>query len=181
MGDSMSAQPLAGRVALVTGAAGSGIGKATAFRSARRRCERRPTDVDADRTERSVAELKAEVETPVLGLTLDVGNRDAVGAAFARASTELGVIDILVNNAAINQVEPTSEMTMETWDRTIVVDLTGPFQLMRLALPAMIRLVEASMPTSPRPRLHQPTRGVPLRGVQGGAALLDPHDRRRSG
>jgi 3-oxoacyl-[acyl-carrier protein] reductase len=145
VGNSLSDRPLEGRVALVTGAAGSGIGKATAFRLARDGASVALTDAHGDRTQRAAGELRELVSTPVLGLPLDVGDRDAVGAVFEQATSELGLIDILINNAAINQVEPTFQMSLEDWDQTIAVDLTGPFQLIRLALPGMIEARRGSI------------------------------------
>jgi NAD(P)-dependent dehydrogenase (short-subunit alcohol dehydrogenase family) len=141
----MGDRPLTGRVALVTGAAGSGIGKATAFRLARDGASVVLTDAHPDRALRSADELRDQVSTPVLALALDVGDRAAVAAAFAHATQEMGPIDILINNAAINQVQPAHKMALEDWDRTIAVDLTGPFQLMQLALPGMMEAGKGSI------------------------------------
>jgi NAD(P)-dependent dehydrogenase (short-subunit alcohol dehydrogenase family) len=143
--NSTNDQPLAGRVAFVTGAAGSGIGQATARRLAHDGAAVVLTDAHPGRTEKVAAELRAEVSTPVLGLPLDVGDRAAVAEVFNQATNELGLIDILINNAAINQVEPTFELSLEDWDRMIAVDLTGPFQLIRLALPGMIEARRGSI------------------------------------
>jgi 3-oxoacyl-[acyl-carrier protein] reductase len=131
-------RPLEGHVAFVTGAAGSGIGQATARRLAREGASVVVTDSHAERTRRVGEVLAGEVSTPVLALPLDVGDRRAVADVFAQATEALGTIDILINNVAINDVKPSVELTLDEWDRTIAVDLTAPFQLMQLALPGMI-------------------------------------------
>jgi NAD(P)-dependent dehydrogenase (short-subunit alcohol dehydrogenase family) len=113
-----------GRVALVTGAAG-GIG--------RRICERFVEQGAA------VAGLDlAEPEIPgVLGLVGNVTDRAAIDAAMARAERELGVVQLLVLNAGIFIVEPFESTTLDQWERTMAVNLTGPFLCAQRALPGM--------------------------------------------
>ena len=62
-------------------------------------------------------------------LVIEVDLRDvsAIRPAVARVEEELGAIDILVNNAGVNQVEPSMDVTLETWDRLNEVNLRAPF------------------------------------------------------
>lgn len=130
---------LRGKIAFITGAAGSGIGRATAFRLARDGASVIVTDIHAERTARTVNAIKEEIGAPVVGYTLDVSDRNAIEQVFSVASTDVGDIDILINNAAINAVEPVEAMTMRDWDTTLEADLRGPFDLIRRCLPAMKR------------------------------------------
>ena len=71
-------------------------------------------------------------------MALDVTDHDAVGEAVARTVEHTGRIDALVNNAGWSKIEPVAEMTLETWQRCLDVDLTGTFSCMRHVLPHMI-------------------------------------------
>ncbi|MBX5441380.1 MAG: SDR family oxidoreductase [Solirubrobacteraceae bacterium] len=112
------------RVALVTGGA-RGIGRAIAERL---------RDLGA---RVAVGDLRAPQIDGVLGLELDVTSEPGVEAAFARVESELGPPSILVLNAGIFVIEPFEETTLESWRRTIDVNLTGAFLCARRALPAM--------------------------------------------
>ncbi|GHG50113.1 3-hydroxybutyrate dehydrogenase [Streptomyces griseocarneus] len=119
---------LAGRTALVTGAAG-GIGAACALRLAAAGARVRALDRDAD----GLAELArraegagADVETEVL----DLGDLEAAEHAAAGA-------DILVNNAGIQLVRPIEDFPPDAFHRILTVMLEAPFRLLRGALPHM--------------------------------------------
>jgi len=61
-----------------------------------------------------------------------------VQAVIAEAAATKGRLDVLVNNAGWSKIEPVAEMSTETWQRRLDVDLTGTFVCMRAALPHMI-------------------------------------------
>jgi NAD(P)-dependent dehydrogenase (short-subunit alcohol dehydrogenase family) len=130
---------LHGRVALVTGAAGAGIGQSIA----RRLLTAGATVAVTDSHERRTCELVAELVTAfgaerVIGRVLDVADRSAIDDITADVAHEIGPIDILVNNAAINVLDATHEMDPDDWDRTIEVDLSAPWRLCRAVLPTML-------------------------------------------
>jgi NAD(P)-dependent dehydrogenase (short-subunit alcohol dehydrogenase family) len=113
-----------GRVALVTGG-GRGIGRSIA--ETLRDQGARVADGD----------LRAPEIDGVLGVELDVTSSDSVETAFSRIEAELGSIELLVLNAGIYIVEPFEDTSLESWRRTLEVNLTGAFMCARRALPAM--------------------------------------------
>jgi 3-oxoacyl-[acyl-carrier protein] reductase len=88
---------LAGKVALVTAAAGTGIGSATA----RRLLTEGATVVVSDAHERRLAETVEALGGDVLSVPCDVTNEEQVGALFAAALATHGRIDVVVNNAGL--------------------------------------------------------------------------------
>jgi len=116
---------------LVTAAAGSGIGSATA-----RRCvEEGATVMIADRHERRLAETAAELGVAsVLG---DVTDDASVREMFATAAGVLGGIDVVINNAGLGGTAEVHEMSDEQWATVLDVTLTGTFRCLRAALALM--------------------------------------------
>ena len=130
---------LTGRVALVTGAAGGGIGKATARRLLTEGASVVVTDVHERRTDETVAAFADEFgEQQVMGALMDAGDRDAVDRALAMVTERFGPVDVLVNNAAVNALNPVGDMSVADWDWALGVNLSGPWYLCRAALPAMV-------------------------------------------
>jgi NAD(P)-dependent dehydrogenase (short-subunit alcohol dehydrogenase family) len=111
-------------VAVVTGG-GRGIGRAVA------EMLRDQGALVAD------GDLQAPEVDGVLGVDLDVTSPDSIEAAFARIEHELGQVELLVLNAGIYVVEPFEETSLESWRRTLDVNLTGAFLCARRALPKM--------------------------------------------
>lgn len=128
---------LDGRVALVTGAAGAGIGQACARRLATDGAAVAVTDAHERRTGEVTEALRKELGDRVAGYVLDVADRAQCDAVIARVERELGPVDILVNNAAINVLGPVSGYDPADWDRVLEVDLTACFYLCRRVLPGM--------------------------------------------
>ena len=122
---------LTGKVVVVTAAAGTGIGFATA-----KRCKEEGAEVlvsDAhERRLRATAELLG-----VPGVVCDVTDQASVDALFERCVQELGRIDVLVNNAGLGGTVELVEMTDEQWLKVIDVTLTGTFRCTRAALRLM--------------------------------------------
>lgn len=133
----MASARLEGKVALITGAAGAGIGSATARRLAADGATIVVTDIHERRTNEVTQALQAAGATAI-GVPMDVADRAAVDRVVAAVLDQLGSIDILVNNAAINVLAEVHEMDPADWDRIIDVNLTGPWYLIRAVLPNMM-------------------------------------------
>ena len=127
-----------GRIALITGAAGAGIGQATARRLAAGGARVVVTDIHERRTHEVAARLAEEFPaTTVLGIPMDAGDRDQIDATIGRVADELGPVQILVNNAAINVVGSIFDYDPEHWDWCVRVNLSGPWYLCRAVMPLM--------------------------------------------
>jgi len=126
---------LTGRVALVTGG-GSGIGRAIAQALAGAGASvvvlaRRP-----DTLEETVAAI-AESGGQAAVVAADLARIDDLPAVAEEAAAPFGPPDILVNAAGVNLREAAEEVTPESWDRTLAVNLSVPFFLARALVPAM--------------------------------------------
>ena len=121
---------LEGRIALVTGGTG-GIGAATCARLAAEGARVAVADLDLDRSR----ELAAEIDG--LGVELDVRSTDSARAAVAAAESELGPLDVLVNNAGIADDDFFVRSTEDQWDRLIAVNVRGVLAVTHAVLPGM--------------------------------------------
>jgi glucose 1-dehydrogenase len=131
-------QPLTGQVALVTGAAsGIGAGVARALGAAGAAVVINYV-TNPGAAEAVAADIRA-AGAEALALQADVSNETEVREMFAKAAARLGPVDVLVNNAGLQQDAPVTEMTLAQWDRVIGVNLTGMFLCAREAAAAMIR------------------------------------------
>ncbi len=130
---------LTGRVALVTGGAGDGIGSATALRLARDGASVVIVDSHERRTQEVSERIAAETDARVLGMPGDIADRERMDEILASIEELLGGVDILVNNAALNVLGDVVDLDMADWDRVMDVDLTACFYLIRQCLPAMMK------------------------------------------
>jgi NAD(P)-dependent dehydrogenase (short-subunit alcohol dehydrogenase family) len=125
-----------GHVAVVTGA-GSGIGRGIAERFAEAGAEVVLGEVNAEHGQKAAAELREKYGKGLFVAT-DVSRAGDCRRLIETAVQQHGHIDTLVNNAGVNFVKPTLEMTEEDWDRVINVDLKGTFLCSRHALEFMV-------------------------------------------
>lgn len=128
-----------GKVAIVTAAAGAGIGQAVARSLAREGASVVVSDAHAKRPFSVAEEISREYGVRAAGLQCDVRNRRQVDEMVSLALKEWGRVDILVNNAGIDKPAPVWEMDDETWDLVMDVNLKGAFNCCRAVLPVMIR------------------------------------------
>jgi 3-oxoacyl-[acyl-carrier protein] reductase len=120
---------LEGKIALVTAAAGTGIGSATA----RRLLAEGATVVISDAHERRLAETTTDLGDP-LAVPCDVTAEDQVQRLFAAAVERHGRIDVVVNNAGLGGTANLVDMTDDQWHKVVDVTLTGTFRCTRAAL-----------------------------------------------
>jgi len=129
---------LEGQVALITAAAGAGIGQATARVLALAGADVVITDLDAKRTAKVAEALSEQTGRKVEGRALNVTDEAGVAAVVEEILAERGRIDVLVNNAGTSEPALLWETSLESWRRVVDVCLTGHFLLMRAVLPQMI-------------------------------------------
>ena len=125
---------LAGRVAVVTAAAGTGIGGATARRLLAEGATVVVSDVHAGRLDTAVAELTAAAPGRVHGAVCDVTAAGAFEALFDEVEQVAGPLDVVVNNAGLGGSAPLVEMSDEQWGRVLAVSLGSTFRSTRAAL-----------------------------------------------
>jgi 2-hydroxycyclohexanecarboxyl-CoA dehydrogenase len=124
---------LDGRVALVTGA-GRGIGAAIAGALADAGASVAVLDLDGE----TAASTAASLPTKSVGVQADITDSSAVRTAVETAADALGPIDVLVNCAGWDKIEPFVDNTEADWDRIITINLKGPIIVTRVVLDSMI-------------------------------------------
>ncbi|WP_258341191.1 SDR family oxidoreductase [Saccharopolyspora gregorii] len=125
---------LTGRTALVTAAAGTGIGAATARRMLREGARVVLSDRHERRLEATRAELAELPGARVLAVPCDVTDERQVADLFAAATAEFGRLDVVVNNAGLGGTAAIQDMTDEQWDGVLDVTLNGTFRCTRAAI-----------------------------------------------
>src|SRR5438067_6936588 len=128
---------LDGKVALVTGS-GRNIGRATVLKLAAEGADvvvnARSNQAEAD----SVVQEAQALGVKAISILADLGNREQVEAMVARALSEFGRIDILINNAAIRPHKPFTELTVQDWEAVRGVVLDGALFCTRAVIGSMV-------------------------------------------
>lgn len=127
---------LKGKTALITGA-GRGIGRATAIALAKEGVHLGLIGLTMSNLEKVTAELE-QYDVNVSAATADVANLEAVHQAVEHIKSDLGSIDILINNAGIAKFGGFLDLTPEEWEKIIRVNLMGVYNVTRAVLPDMI-------------------------------------------
>ncbi|MFL5644920.1 MAG: SDR family NAD(P)-dependent oxidoreductase [Chloroflexota bacterium] len=127
---------LDGKVALITGGAGA-IGLATARRCAEEGARVVIADRDAARLDRAATDLR-DAGLHVVGLAVDVTSEASVRELLARIATDHGRLDILFTSAGVLVSGSVVETSLEEWQRTLAVNLTGTFLCAKYAVPLMV-------------------------------------------
>ncbi|MEV0368949.1 SDR family oxidoreductase [Streptomyces sp. NPDC050636] len=129
---------LTGRTAVVTAAAGAGIGGATARKLLEEGADVVLSDAHARRLKESEDRLAEEFGARrVAALPCDVTDEAQVGALFDLVEQRHGRLDIVVNNAGLGGTADLVEMTDGQWDKVLDVTLNGTFRCTRAALRRM--------------------------------------------
>ncbi len=162
---------LSGRIALVTGG-GSGIGRAIAVALAGAGASVLVLGRRQSRLDESVAAIAADGGTAA-AVAAELTPLDGLPAVAKAAAKPFGAPDILVNAAGINLREPVEEVTPESWDDTLAINLSVPFFLARALVPAMLakgwgRVINIASLQSVRAF----PRGVAYGASKGGVAQL---------
>jgi NAD(P)-dependent dehydrogenase (short-subunit alcohol dehydrogenase family) len=123
----VGSDPLAGKIAIVTGA-GSGLGLATAHALAANGAQVAVTELPQrlDRAEAAVASI-SDKGGHAFAVSLDVTDPLSIQSAVDLVVATSGRIDILVNNAGLNIAKPAFDVVEEDWDRIVDVNLKGLF------------------------------------------------------
>ncbi|WP_306206389.1 SDR family oxidoreductase [Actinoplanes sp. RD1] len=134
-------QPLAGRVAVITGAS-SGIGAATATRLA---ADGARVALLARRSDRIKA-LAATLGDAALPLTVDVTDPAQLDAAARTVAATFGPADLVVANAGIMLVSPFAEGRRDEWQHMLTLNMMGVLDTARAFLPALLASADAGRP-----------------------------------
>jgi 2-hydroxycyclohexanecarboxyl-CoA dehydrogenase len=124
------------RVAVVTGGA-SGMGEATCHELGRRGHKVAVLDLNAEAAQRVAEDLRAD-GVEALGIAVDVSDRASVEDAFAKVRSEFGPVHILVTSAGVVDFAAFTDITLQSWQRLIDVNLTGTFHCCQVAVPDML-------------------------------------------
>jgi len=148
------------RIAIVTGGAGQGIGRAIALAMAREGAAL----VIADLDEANAGAVGREIERvggKASALYTDISNEGSVRGMIDHTLNEHGHVDILVNNAGIFPTSSVEEMAEEEWDRVIGTNLIGTFLCSRAVVPHLL--------TQRSGRIISLTSGRAFQGARHGA------------
>ena len=132
----MTTPPLESRIALVTGGS-RGIGKAIALALAVAGCDVAVNYVSREDDARQTADAIRALGRRALIVQADVAKSSDVAALVATAEAGLGPIDVLVNNAGRATLESLEQMTEESWNDCIQLNLTSVFLVTQAVLPGM--------------------------------------------
>ena len=171
-----------GRVAVVTGAA-SGMGLAIARHLAARGDSVGLLDLQADAALRAAEDLRGRGATAV-AVEVDVTDRRSVDAALGKVRAQLGPVRIMVTAAGLDAFEPFTDITVESWERILAVNLTGTFHCLQAAVRDMLETrwgrmvtISSSSAQSGAPRMahYVASKGGVIGLTKGLALELAPH------
>jgi glucose 1-dehydrogenase len=129
---------LLGQKALVTGAS-SGIGRAIALALGEAGADVVVNYVSGEDKAQALVEEIVAKGSSAIAIRADVSDEAQVTAMFAAMKERFGTIDILINNAGLQQDAPFHEMTLAQWNRVMGVNLTGQFLCSRAAVREFMR------------------------------------------
>jgi 3-oxoacyl-[acyl-carrier protein] reductase len=153
---------LRNRVAIVTAAAGAGIGQTTARVMAREGASVVVTDMHKERTRTVAKAIHDEYGVETMGIECDVTRLNDVKNVVKMTLEKFRRVDVLLNNAGTNRPVRVVDMSDETWELVINTSLKGTFYFSRAVLPAMMEQKSG--------RIVNITSVAGFRGLDGGHA-----------
>lgn len=126
---------LQGKVAIITGGS-RGIGKGIAERLTEAGAEIIIADIDISKAKKTAEELAKKGKNS-LAIQVDVSKDRPVKFLIKKSLEKFGKVDILINNAGIMLRTRLKDLSLEEWENTLKVNLTGPFLLIKALLPVM--------------------------------------------
>ena len=129
---------LAGKTVLVTAAAGKGIGFAVAKKCLEEGARVMISDIHERRLAEAADALEKECGSTVPTKICNVSQEEDVQGLIAEAVSELGHVDVLINNAGLGGTANVVDMEDEQWNRVLDITLTGTMRMTRAVLPHMI-------------------------------------------
>jgi NADP-dependent 3-hydroxy acid dehydrogenase YdfG len=137
----LTGTPLAGRVAVVSGAS-SGIGAATAARLAELGAKVAVLARRKDKLDALVESITRDGGTAI-AVPVDVTDREAVHAAARQVADRLGMADLVFNNAGVQLISPIADLRQDDWQRQIDLNVTGVMNVIGAFVPHMTAAAEA--------------------------------------
>lgn len=125
------------KVAFITGA-GRGIGREIAKKLARQNINVIATDIDLDNAQETVAILQKENDIKAVAIQCDVTDLNNVKEAVQQSLEQFATIDILINNAGWDKIEPFLQNEPELWKTIIDINLMGQIHTCKEILPLMV-------------------------------------------
>jgi 3-hydroxybutyrate dehydrogenase len=92
----------------------------------------KPDDIEAERTK-----IETDFGVRAIYSNADMTKPDEIGRMVTTAETDLGSVDILINNAGIQHVDPVETFPIDKWDQIIAINMSAAFHAMRAAVPGM--------------------------------------------
>jgi 3-oxoacyl-[acyl-carrier protein] reductase len=135
---------LDGKVAIVTAAAGAGIGQATAKKLAQEGANVVVSDAHkredgTSRTTEVADEITKATGKKSIGVVCDVTKPEQVNAMVERTVKEFGRVDIIVNNAGFNKLSRLEKMEDDNWERVLAITFHGAYYGIKAVLPHMVK------------------------------------------
>jgi len=94
-------------------------------------------DLDGDGAQRAAGDLRAN-GAQALGCKVDVADRNAVDEALRQVRGEFGPLEVMITSAGVAAFERFTDITLDSWNRMLSINLTGTFHCLQAAIPDMV-------------------------------------------
>ncbi len=128
---------LAHKCVAITGA-GIGLGQTMSAYFAAQKCRLVLNDIDDTSLDKAASQAIDAGATDVIKVSGSIADEQTIDALFTRADEQFGGVDVLINNAGISGIAPTSQLSLEKWRNCLDINLTAPLLCAQRASTAMI-------------------------------------------